>query len=276
MCVKEGDTVEEGTLLFVLGDVESEELKAAQEALEKARISYQEQVLNFSKEYATDDQNVKTIREDLEKAIKERDENFVTDEEVTFAKGDLASMEANKRSTDFTLSELEALQTENDEYKEAESEYTAAKSTVDSLTKEIEGYEDQLSSLGGSDADYSAVRTAQEALNAAQAKWNNDYDANREAYQKLIGAVTGASDDTKTISAALFNQQSSYIDTYFASEESKKPDDADLKEQKRVYVLLAEDMAAIETASKALAQANEAANKAEGNASTSATPFSGS
>ena len=36
VCVKVGDTVEEGTLLFVLGDVESEELRTAQEALDAA------------------------------------------------------------------------------------------------------------------------------------------------------------------------------------------------------------------------------------------------
>lgn len=168
--VKVGDKVEEGDLLFVLSDVESAELAAAQEALEKARISYQEQMLSFSKEYAEGNQKVKTTREDLEKAIKERDANFVTDEEVSYAKGNLAAMEANKRATDFTVTELEASQKESDEYTTAKTEYDALKARVDALTAEIDGYEKKLSSLGGSEADYNAVRAAQQALNEAQAK----------------------------------------------------------------------------------------------------------
>ena len=265
--VKVGDKVEEGDLLFVLSDVESAELAAAQEALDKARISYQEQMLTFSKDYATDNQKVKTTREDLEKAIKERDANFVTDEEVSYAKGNLAAMEANKRATDFTVTELEASQTENDEYTTAKTEYDALKARVDALTAEIDGYEKKLSSLGGSEADYNAVRAAQQALNEAQAKWNNDYDANSDEYGKLISKINdeytgaGASAD-KNITATQFNQQSSYILRYFA----ENPDVAK-GEWNRIYTALAEDMAAIEPASKALSQATADANKAENSAS---------
>ena len=266
--VKVGDKVEEGDLLFVLSDVESAELAAAQEALEKARISYQEQMLSFSKEYAEGNQKVKTTREDLEKAIKERDANFVTDEEVSYAKGNLAAMEANKRATDFTVTELEAAQTENDEYTTAKTEYDALKARVDALTAEIDGYEKKLSSLGGSEADYNAVRTAQQALNEAQAKWDSDYDANQTVYITLIDNVKdkySAASSEKNITAAAFNQQSSYIDTYFANQTN--PEAPDIVEQKRIYDLLAKDMAAIETASKALSQATADANKAENSAS---------
>ena len=266
--VKVGDKVEEGDLLFVLSDVESAELAAAQEALEKARISYQEQMLSFSKEYAEGNQKVKTTREDLEKAIKERDANFVTDEEVSYAKGNLAAMEANKRATDFTVTELEAAQTENDEYTTAKTEYDALKARVDALTAEIDGYEKKLSSLGGSEADYNAVRTAQQALNEAQAKWDSDYDANQTVYITLIDNVKdkySAASSEKNITAAAFNQQSSYIDTYFANHDN--PEAPNIVEQKRIYDLLAKDMAAIETASKALSQATADANKAENSAS---------
>ena len=266
--VKVGDKVEEGDLLFVLSDVESAELAAAQEALEKARISYQEQMLSFSKEYAEGNQKVKTTREDLEKAIKERDANFVTDEEVSYAKGNLAAMEANKRATDFTVTELEAAQTENDEYTTAKTEYDALKARVDALTAEIDGYEKKLSSLGGSEADYNAVRTAQQALNEAQAKWDSDYDANQTVYITLIDNGKdkySAASSEKNITAAAFNQQSSYIDTYFANHDN--PEAPNIVEQKRIYDLLAKDMAAIETASKALSQATADANKAENSAS---------
>lgn len=264
VCIKVGDKVEQGDLLFVLADVESEELKAAQEALDKARISYQEKVLSYSKDYALDNQTVKTIREDLEKAIAERDANFVTDEQVSYAKGDLAAMEASKRSTDFTVTELEALQTENDEYTEAQAEVNTLKGKVDTLTGTVEGYESQLSGLSGSEADYNAVTTAQQTLNEARNQWSYDYDANKNVYQGLISGIPEISDASKTISATQFNMQSSYIDRYFARFSEELEDS--VKEQKRVYTLLAEDMSAIEAAEKALTQASMNASQAESSA----------
>ena len=55
VCVKVGDTVNQGDLLFVLGDVESQELKDAQEQLQTLNINYQKQLLELSKGYAADD-----------------------------------------------------------------------------------------------------------------------------------------------------------------------------------------------------------------------------
>ena len=83
VCVKVGDTVQQGDLLFVLGDVESQELKEAQEALANLNIEYQKKILNFSKEYATEDRDVAKLQEDLEKAIADRDANQVTEAEIS-------------------------------------------------------------------------------------------------------------------------------------------------------------------------------------------------
>ena len=271
VCVKVGDTVEQGDLLFVLGDVESEELKAAQEALDRARISYQEKVLSYSKDYALDNQTVKTLREDLEKAIKERDENFVTDEEVSFAKGDLAAMEANKRTTDFNISELEALQTENDEYKEAQEDVATLKSEVSSLEKEVEGYENELkdaNSSGGLDYDQK-YNEAKSAYLEARTKWENDYYANSSVYSKMLDHVkayyqqtipTLSLSDSINIGVDEFMRQASYVQTYL---ENAKPGEEpleefteiNLEEENRVHALLLADQNAIDTADKARAQA---------------------
>lgn len=62
VCVKVGDTVSQGDLLFVLGDVESQELQEAQEQLQSLNIEYQKQLLTLSKEYATDDLSVQVLR----------------------------------------------------------------------------------------------------------------------------------------------------------------------------------------------------------------------
>ena len=151
-----------GDLLFVLGDIESEELKAAQEALEKARINYQQQVLNYSKGYAEDNQKVKALREDLEKAIAERDANYVTDEQVSYAKGDLAAAKTALSQIEFTIKELNAIAGESEEYTQAKAKVTELETKIKSLETEIEGYEKDMEKLDSGDS-VDAQRKIQDA-----------------------------------------------------------------------------------------------------------------
>lgn len=191
VCVKVGDTVEEGTLLFVLGDVESEELRTAQEALENARIAYQRKVLELSKGYADNDLNVKTLREDLERAIAQRDANQVTDEEVTFAKGDLAAAKTALSQTQVILKELNALQTDSEEYANAKAKVTELEAEIKTLEAAVEGYEEQLEKLDNGE-DVTAERTvedAKKALDRAQTTWEGDWQAYKEIIKGLMKAA---------------------------------------------------------------------------------------
>ncbi len=217
--VKVGDKVEEGDLLFVLSDVESSELAAAQEALEKARISYQEQMLNFSKEYATDNQAVKALREDLEKARKEVDENYVTDEEVSYAKGDLAAAKTNLSQIELTLKELNALAGENEEYSKAKENETALENRIKTLESEIDGFQADLEKLdtGADVSTQRKIQDAQVALERAQYTWKSDWMAYKSSMQSLYNAVQGvgpldiSSDNPHTISLT----EQMYIESYF-------------------------------------------------------------
>ena len=217
--VKVGDKVEEGDLLFVLSDVESAELAAAQEALEKARISYQEQMLNFSKEYATDNQAVKALREDLEKARKEVDENYVTDEEVSYAKGDLAAAKTNLSQIELTLKELNALAGENEEYSKAKENETALENRIKTLESEIDGFQADLEKLdtGADVSTQRKIQDAQAALERAQYTWKSDWMAYKSSMQSLYNAVQGvgpldiSSDNPHTISLT----EQMYIESYF-------------------------------------------------------------
>ena len=83
VCVTVGETVNQGDLLFVLGDIESQELRDAEEQLSTLQINYQKQVLELAKTYATNDRNVQVLQEDLEKAIARRDANKVTDTDIS-------------------------------------------------------------------------------------------------------------------------------------------------------------------------------------------------
>lgn len=222
VCVKVGDTVEEGTLLFVLGDVESEELRTAQEALENARIAYQRKVLELSKGYADNDLNVKTLREDLERAIAQRDANQVTDEEVTFAKGDLAAAKSALSQTQVILKELNALQTDSEEYANAKAKVTELEAEIKTLTTAVEDYEDQLAKLDNGE-DVEADRKIQDAKNAlekAEYTWKSDWLAYRENLNDLfkaaeLGTLSTDSDTPHTLTLT----EQMYIETFFTKNE---------------------------------------------------------
>jgi len=262
VCVKTGDTVEEGTLLFVLGDMESQEMRDAQNALAEAELAYQKKILELSKGYAEKDLSVKNIRLALEKAIHERDTNSVTDAEISYAKGEIAAAKGEIASAKTQQSQLQLLVDELKAAQESSEEYTGAKSKVDSLKTEIktledtiEGYVEELDNPGASgevnhdrtvsaaqaalDTAQNELSAAQSELNAAQTKLNTDYIAYRDTYNSLIAAVRGvypgASESDRT-------QLKSYIEAFLA----QAPEDtAGLADWKNAYDVLKADQDAI-------------------------------
>lgn len=225
VCVKVGDTVEEGTLLFVLGDVESEELRTAQEALENARIAYQRKVLELSKSYADNDLNVKTLREDLERAIAQRDANQVTDEEVTFAKGDLAAAKSELSQTQVLLKELNANQADSEEYANAKAKVTELESKIKSLETTLDGHQEELDKLetGMDVTAQRKIQDAEAALRDAQTKWKSDwmaYYSKLHALMEVVADEEGYSgigsipDFSPSQPVALTSNQQMYIEAY--------------------------------------------------------------
>ena len=264
VCVKVGDKVEEGDLLFVLGDIESTELKEAQDALDAAQLAYQKQLLTFSKEYATEDLGLKNDREDLERAIAERDANLVTDAEVSYAKGDLAAAETQLSQIDLILEELNAAAGESEEYQEAKAKVTELEGEIKTLTSEVESWEqklDELETTGDVDKNR-AVEDAQRALNKAQTTWESDWLAYQETIKTLIDAVNDqvSSPNLKpvnTIPHEFNRDEQKYIDAYLTGENLNDPPTDDDKPapsmsvyEKAYTTLLAdqEDVAAKETA----------------------------
>ena len=288
VCVKTGDTVEEGTLLFVLGDMESQEMQEAKTALAEAELAYQKQILTFSKTYAENDLTVKNLRLDLEKAIHERDINKVTDSDVSYAKGELASAKTQLSQVELLLGELQAIQEDSEEY-------TAAKAKVDELTSRIkeletaaEGYAEQLNELDVSgDVNYdkqiaeaqntlssaqSDLSAAQAEVSAAQATLNSDYVAYRDTYNSLLSAVRGVYPDA---SESDRTQLKSYIEAFLAQSDADTAADwqkaydvlkADQDAIGEKQAAVAEKQKAVSTAQTALQQARQDANDASGTA----------
>lgn len=189
VCVKVGDSVQEGDLLFVLGDIESEELKTAQEQLQTLELDYQKQILNLSKEYVSDDLNVRNIKLELEKAIAQRDENLVTDTDVSYAKGDLAAAKTQLSQTELILGELNATQSNDEKAAAAKEKVSELETKVSTLTEKVKGFEDELEKLdtGASLDAERKIQDAKNALDKAQTKWAADWAANLTDLRKLPG-----------------------------------------------------------------------------------------
>ena len=191
VCVKVGDSVNQGDLLFVLGDVESQELKDAQEQLQTLNINYQKQLLELSKGYAADDLTVKTLREDLEKAQADRDANAVTDAEISYAKGDLAAAKTELSQLELMLSELNDALADDPALQEAQAAVTEWTQKVSTAQTAVDTYQQQLDELesGGSVDLDRQIADAKTALEKAKNTWRSDWLAYKSDLGRLIDAV---------------------------------------------------------------------------------------
>lgn len=201
VCVKVGDTVSQGDLLFVLGDVESQELQDAQNQLDTLNIEYQKQLLNLSKEYATNDLNVKTLQEDLQKAIQQRDANVVTDAEISYAKGDLATAKNELTQIGLVVDELNAMLTDNEEYQEAQAAVTKWTQEVSNAETAVETYEKQLEELetGGSVDLDRQIADAKSALDRAETTWKSEWLAYKDTIEELIDVVNASNSSANVV-----------------------------------------------------------------------------
>lgn len=166
--VRVGDTVSQGDVLFVLGDVESEELKAAQENLDSLNLQYQQQLLTLSRDYATEDRAIQKLREDLQKAIARRDANSVTAEEITSVESTIAVNEAELVQIDSNLEALEVYMSELTDVSEAKAE-------VSKWEAAVEAYEEQLEELEttGTVSSRRDIEDAEDALAEAEYDWQS-------------------------------------------------------------------------------------------------------
>ena len=94
VAVRRGDTVEVGDVLFILKEGESADTTELREKLETARYDYRVMLLETPYvNYTTDNRNIQRLREALEDAIAERDEGYVTDEQVRVAQNGVSDRE---------------------------------------------------------------------------------------------------------------------------------------------------------------------------------------
>ena len=84
--VKAGKEVEKGDVLFTVGTGESEELTAAEDALNALKLEYQKAMLTPPADYTEENQAIKNARDDLAAAIAKRDNAIANQGGVQAAK----------------------------------------------------------------------------------------------------------------------------------------------------------------------------------------------
>lgn len=278
VCVQVGDIVSQGDLLFVLEDMESSELATAQEQLDNAQMQYQTQLLNFSKTYASEDRTLQVLREELAAATKERDENKVTDGDITSAKGELATGNNELTRIALMLEELNATLNGNEDYANAQAAVTKWTASMESAQQKIQEYTAQLSELGSSGTvDFDRkIQAAQTALDGAKRTLSSDWMAYKPTYQNLVADVQARYQDTAGIAEIFADiedaqgqfvitaDQQMYIDAYLTEYTAG----GDTNPYAAAYTALKADYADVQEKSAALAQAQADKNSAVGDANT--------
>ncbi len=211
--VRVGDFVSQGDVLFVLGDMESQELISAQEQLDALDLQYQQQLLNLSLERAGEDRTLQLLREELKEAQSLRDENLVTAEELSAAKSGLAAAEGDLALTIGVLEELNAALSDDDAYMQAKTAVDQWTSKMETAAALVEEYEKQLQDFdyGDNTSLERQVADAEKAWEAAKAKLTNDWNAYKDIYKSLIKEATGK----ETISGLTVSNWFDYQDTVY-------------------------------------------------------------
>lgn len=159
--VQVGDEVQEGDVLFVLSEGDSDELKAAEEALRSANIAYQRALINATElDYAKEDRDIALAREELEAAQAEL---------VGYSGGTMTLEQAKLNMGVYKVS-MEAYQSD------------------------VEKYQNQLSNLGGGgggdvSGQYSAYQAAEQVLSEARRDFESKLLTQGAKYESLLGRV---------------------------------------------------------------------------------------
>lgn len=154
--VRNGDIVEVGDVLFRLSG-ETPDLDAAIDRLEDLEYQYKVKLINMTElDYAADDLQLRYLKEDLEKAEKERDEAAVSDLELTTA----------QQVVDIAKRNVETLQNEIDSIKEEMSELGTGQPPSDN-TKQLDELREKIyakeNEIYKAEAELSAAVTSNQA-----------------------------------------------------------------------------------------------------------------
>lgn len=165
--VKVGQEVNAGDVLFVLSDMDSDELEAAQDSLRALNTSYQKALINATdSDYARENRDIQRARENLEEAERKRDSVTVSETEIAMA----------------------------------ETNVTVTKESVKTAQKRLDRAQEDLDDIGGKfETDDATLRALRNTMNSRQ-------DAIDVAKNELETAMLIYGDRYREIEAEAENQ----------------------------------------------------------------------
>ena len=167
--VKEGQAVNAGDVLFILESEESDEVKAAQDALEQAELAYQKALLSQSNTSAQD-------KRALEKAQKAYDDALA--EYKAYTSVDVSQLTAEINSAKAQLQAANQQKTAADAaVTSAETAYNQAKTQIKDLTTQI--------------SELQTIQDKYNELSAANAALSRDQIIYGDAYARLSSLAVG-------------------------------------------------------------------------------------
>jgi len=195
------------------------------------------------------------LREDLAKATKQRDENKVTEEDISYAKGDLAAAKKELDQMALVLEELNAMMGDSDAYAQAQEAVSKWKGEMESAKALVEEYTAQLNGFGAggnSAEDERKLRDAKAAWDIAVARLESDQIAYQSTYDVFdtfvrnhYGSVVTDENVTQYMEAYITMGKNDANEAFFANYktayETLRDSQQDAAAKKQIYDRLVED-----------------------------------
>ena len=213
--VKAGQEVNQGDVLFVLGEGPSEELDAATENLRQLQLSYQRTAVNMpSFDYSLDERNIERAKEALTKAqAAENSAKAALEQNANVPETELQAAQARLDSANQALTEARA---------ELQSRYDAAVVLRDNAQAKLE---EVLNNPPAADASEEEQNAYQKHLTDAQAELdaaNTLLESMDPSVDPAVNAAQAEVDAAQAELDAILNRAGPYAEAYNQAVEARK------------------------------------------------------
>ncbi len=236
ICIKTGQEISKGDVLFTVVSSESTELSEAQAALDALELEYQKALLTEPSDYSAEDQAIKNAREDLNAAIAKRDaaaanagsEQAALDQ-YNSNKTELSAKTAVQSKLEATISAIDM-----DDYTSAAPEYTGDLATLyrswQSAEAEYASAYELFSQAVADGVDSSYAKSDADAKNSARSSAKSSYDSAKSSVRaSLTDQLNGVETEINTLSASISAYEASHEGTAGSYEDY----DAEVTEKQR-------------------------------------------
>ena len=197
--IKTGQEVKKGDVLFTVSAVEDETLELEEKTLSDLELEYQKALLTEPTDYTQEDQAIRNAREDLNRAIAERNAAAANESSAAAARDDYNS---DKRALADKTEVQTRLRTavsaiDSDDYSEASPEYTGSlvslfNSWMDAAAESEKADEEaKKAEESGADAESAKAAAAEkrDAADRARSDYENEKNRIRNDLMGQLGSV---------------------------------------------------------------------------------------